>query len=152
MKARNVKKLLAFALAASMVIPSIPAYAEENPQIQAEAQRSEAAQPEEQQAEAEQPEAIQAEAQQAEAAQAEIPQPYYEFTFDGEVKDNKVENEGSKTGVSATIEGNREGLGIQRDEQRSSNVLNLPGGTTNGAKEGRLMRDGGSHLPGWQGS
>ncbi len=31
MKARNVKKLLALALAASMVIPSLPANAEGNP-------------------------------------------------------------------------------------------------------------------------
>ena len=146
MKARNVKKLLALALAASMAIPSVPANAEGNPKAQAEVQQSEAAgQAEVQQSEAagqaevQQSEAAgQAEVQQSEAARAEIPQPYYEFTFDGEVKDNKVENEGSKTGVSATIEGNRPGLGVQRDEERSSNVLNLPGGTTNGAKEGRL--------------
>ena len=80
MKARNVKKLLALALAASMAIPSVPANAEGNPKAQAEVQQSEAA--------------GQAEVQQSEAARAEIPQPYYEFTFDGEVKDPIVYKRG----------------------------------------------------------
>ncbi len=72
------------------------------------------------------------------AAQRVVPEPYYEFTFDQDVTNNQVENEGSKTGVFALIEGNREGLGVVEDEQRASHVLNLPGGQTNGAKEGRL--------------
>ncbi|MCI8489394.1 MAG: hypothetical protein HFJ04_03965 [Lachnospiraceae bacterium] len=72
------------------------------------------------------------------AAQRVVPEPYYEFTFDQDVTNNQVENEDSKTGVFALIEGNREGLGVVEDEQRASHVLNLPGGQTNGAKEGRL--------------
>ncbi len=69
---------------------------------------------------------------------AEIPQPYYEFTFDGEITDNQVENEGSKTGASASIAGDGEGLGVVSDPQRGNQVLSLPGGTQNGKKEGRL--------------
>ncbi len=165
MKARNVKKLLALALAASMAFPSMPAYAEggkaavgsaagtlQEAEVQGEGRKAgspEAGLQEEgrkEGAQAGSPEAgLQGEGRKAgaqgqpvKARDAAIPQPYYEFTFDGEVKDNKVENEGTKAGVSATIEGNRAGLGIEHDEERSSNVLNLPGGTVNGAKEGRL--------------
>lgn len=58
----------------------------------------------------------------------EVPDPYYEFTFDGDVDGNKVENEGTKTGVTATIGGSGQGLGIAHDDVRGSNVLNLPGG------------------------
>ncbi len=72
-------------------------------------------------------------------AEVTVPEPYYEFTFDGEVTDNQVENEGTKTGVTATIKGSGEGLGIAEDEVRGSRVLNLPGGTKNGAEEGRLI-------------
>ena len=49
------------------------------------------------------------------AAQRVVPEPYYEFTFDQDVTNNQVENEGSKTGVFALIEGNREGLGVVED-------------------------------------
>lgn len=65
-----------------------------------------------------------------------VPQPYYEFTFDGEVKDGKVENEGTKTGVMATISGNGNGLGIVQDDERGNKVLNLPGG---GLNKGALL-------------
>lgn len=68
--------------------------------------------------------------------QVAVPQPYYEFTFDGEVKDGKVENEGTKTGVTASVSGDGSGLGIVGDEERGSNVLNLPGG---GLNKGVLM-------------
>lgn len=56
----------------------------------------------------------------------EIPEPYYEFTFDGEATDGIVENEGSKKGISARIEGT--GAEIVEDEERASHVLSLPGG------------------------
>ncbi len=70
--------------------------------------------------------------------EAAVPEPYYEFTFDKEVTDNQVVNEGTKAGVYATIEGSKAGLGVVEDEQRGNKVLNLPGGDTNGEKEGRL--------------
>lgn len=60
-----------------------------------------------------------------------VPKPYYEFTFDGEVKNGKVENEGSKTGVTATINGTGSGLGVVQDAERGNKVLNLPGGGLN---------------------
>lgn len=63
--------------------------------------------------------------------QTTVPEPYYEFTFDGETTGKQVENEGSKTGVFATLSGNGLGLGIVRDEARNSSVLNLPGGGLN---------------------
>lgn len=68
-----------------------------------------------------------------------VPQPYYEFTFDA-TGDNgtEVTNQGSKTGVTAKIEGEKSGLGIIEDEGRASKVLNLPGGDEKGKKEGRL--------------
>lgn len=72
-------------------------------------------------------------------AEVTVPDPYYEFTFDGGVTDNKVENEGTKTGVTAEIKGSAEGLGVMEDEVRGNHVLNLPGGSTNGAEEGRLV-------------
>lgn len=72
-------------------------------------------------------------------AEVTVPEPYYEFTFDGEVTDNQVDNEGTKTGVTAVIKGSGTGLGVIEDEIRGSKVLNLPGGTVNGAEEGRLI-------------
>lgn len=66
----------------------------------------------------------------------EVPTPYYEFTFDKEVKDGKVENEGSKKGITATISGNGSGLGVVKDDTRGNNVLNLPGG---GLNKGALL-------------
>jgi len=70
------------------------------------------------------------------SAKVAVPEPYYEFTFDKEVKDGKVENEGTKTGVTATISGNGEGLGVIPDEERGNNVLNLPG---EGLNKGALL-------------
>ena len=69
-----------------------------------------------------------------------IPEPYYEFTFgeEGDGVNNQVKNIGSKKDAVALIEGSKEGLGIIEDETRGSKVLNLPGGSTKGAKEGRL--------------
>ncbi len=133
MKSRNVSKFLALLLAASMAFPSMPAYAEGNA-------AGESGKVESLQEESRQPEAQAAEGQESpgQARDVAVPNPYYEFTFDGEVQDNKVANEGSKAGVFATIEGNKEGLGVVEDAERSSHVLNLPGGATNGAKEGRL--------------
>lgn len=57
-----------------------------------------------------------------------VPVPLYEFTFDGNITDNRVENDGSKEDVTAYIEGDGPGLGVIYDEQRGNNVLNLPGG------------------------
>lgn len=65
-----------------------------------------------------------------------IPEPYYEFTFDRGVTDGKVENEGSKAGVTATISGSGTGLGVTDNEVRGSKVLNLPGG---GLDKGSLL-------------
>ncbi len=107
---RNSKRFLALLLAASMVIPALPAWAAETG----------------------------GDPPGRTGQEVTVPKPYYEFTFDNEVTDNKVENEGTKTGVSATIEGSGEGLGVVEDEARNSKVLNLPGGKTNGAIEGRL--------------
>ncbi len=67
-----------------------------------------------------------------------IPEPYYEFTFDEGATNGKVPNQGTKTGAFAEIKGSKEGLGIIDDDARASKVLNLPGGNTNGAVEGRL--------------
>lgn len=106
MRNTAVKRVLAFALTAGMVLTSVPA-------------RTAAAEP-------------------AAQAKVTVPEPYYEFTFDKGVADNQVDNEGSKTGVKATIEGDKEGLGVVEDVQRGNKVLNLPGGDTNGKKEGRL--------------
>ncbi len=104
------RKILALLLAASMIVPSLPA------QVQAE----------------------EAGAIQEKESQVAVPAPYYEFTFDQGVQDNRVENEGTKTGVYAMIEGNQEGLGVIEDEARGNKVLNLPGGTVSGEKDGRL--------------
>lgn len=60
-----------------------------------------------------------------------VPEPYYEFTFDEGVEGNTISNQGSKEGANAEINGNGEGLGVVADEQRGSNVLNLPGGGLN---------------------
>lgn len=73
--------------------------------------------------------------QAAENADA-VPEPYYEFTFDKEVKNGKVENEGTKKGVTATIDGTGEGLGVVFDAERGNNVLNLPG---EGLNKGALI-------------
>lgn len=71
-------------------------------------------------------------------AEVTVPDPYYEFTFDEGVTDNKVENEGTKTGVTAEIKGSAAGLGVMEDEVRGNHVLNLPGGST---KRSRRMED-----------
>lgn len=65
-----------------------------------------------------------------------VPEPYYEFTFDRGVTDGKVENEGSKAGVTATISGSGTGLGVTDNEIRGSKVLNLPG---EGLNKGSLL-------------
>ncbi|CUX35770.1 LamG-like jellyroll fold domain-containing protein [Clostridium sp. C105KSO13] len=59
---------------------------------------------------------------------AAVPDPYYEFTFDEGVNGSRVENQGTKEGAVAEIGGSGEGLGVVEDSQRSSKVLNLPGG------------------------
>lgn len=107
MRAKTVKKMLALALAASMAIPSVPA-------------RAETASTD--------PVIL--------ADEATVPEPYYEFTFDTGVTDGRVENEGSKTGVTATISGNGEGLGVTDNQVRGNKVLNLPGG---GLNKGSLL-------------
>lgn len=61
-------------------------------------------------------------------SEEQVPEPYYEFTFDKGVTGGKVENEGTKTGVTATISGNGTGLGVADNEVRGNKVLNLPGG------------------------
>jgi Carbohydrate binding module (family 6)./Uncharacterised Sugar-binding Domain./Glycosyl hydrolases family 39. len=62
----------------------------------------------------------------------QVPTPFYEFTFDqGTVVSGSaitVNNSGSKSGVSAVIEGNAT---IEEDTERASKVLNLPGGSLN---------------------
>ncbi len=65
-----------------------------------------------------------------------VPEPYYEFTFDGEVKDGKVENEGTKKGAAAVISGDGDKLGVVDNEVRGNKVLNLPGG---GLDKGSLL-------------
>lgn len=57
-----------------------------------------------------------------------VPEPYYEFTFDEGVDGKNIQNQGTKKDAVAKIGGNGEGLGIEYDEERGSNVLNLPGG------------------------
>lgn len=69
-------------------------------------------------------------------AETEVPKPYYEFTFDKEVKDGKVQNEGSKTGITATIDGKGTKLGVIDDDERGNKVLNLPG---DGLNKGALL-------------
>ena len=108
MKAGMAKKILAAALALAMAVPAMPAWA-----------------------------AGLQEGYVRGAARASVPQPYYEFTFDGEVKDGTVENEGTKTGITATISGEGAGLGVEEDAQRGNKVLNLPGGGLNKGKIGR---------------
>lgn len=68
--------------------------------------------------------------------QVEVPVPYYEFTFDTEVKNGQVENVGSKSGITAFIDGNGTDLGIVEDAERGSKVLNLPG---DGLNKGALL-------------
>lgn len=108
MKKMMVKRFLAIALTACMAVPSFPARAEA-----AGAERTDS---------------------------VSVPDPYYEFTFDNVTAEGAgtVENEGNGGQVSATIDGSKEGLGVVYDEERASKVLNLPGGDTNGATEGRL--------------
>lgn len=68
-----------------------------------------------------------------------VPEPYYEFTFDQELEgenQNLVPNEGTKEGISASIDGTGEELGIIDDEERNSKVLNLPG---DGLDQGCLL-------------
>ncbi len=107
MKSGVVKKLLALVLAACMMVPSVPSWAA-----------------------GDQEGSVQAD------SQVSVPEPYYEFTFDGEVKDGKVENEGTKTGITATISGSGTGIGVQDNVERGNKVLNLPGG---GLGKGSLL-------------
>lgn len=111
MKNMKIKRFLAITLAVCMAIPSFPA--------QAKAAGSEPAQ---------------------RAGSASVPDPFYEFTFDNVTEEGAgtVENEGNGGEASASIDGSKEGLGVFYDEERASKVLNLPGGDTNGATEGRL--------------
>lgn len=74
--------------------------------------------------------------QKGREAQVTVPDPYYEFTFDNEVTNGKVENEGTKKGITASIDGTGSKLGVVLDEERGNNVLNLPGG---GLKQGVLL-------------
>ena len=107
MKLGMLKKMLAITLAACMAVPSLPSWAA----------------------------GTQDEAAQA-SARVAVPEPYYEFTFDKGVTGGKVENEGSKTGVTATIAGDGAGLGVEENEVRGNKVLNLPGG---GLGKGSLL-------------
>lgn len=107
MKSGVVKKLLALALTACMMAPSVPSWAAG---VQEGSMRAD--------------------------SQVSVPEPYYEFTFDGEVKDGKVENEGTKTGITATISGSGTGIGVQENVERGNKVLNLPGG---GLGKGSLL-------------
>ena len=109
MKKKRATRFLAVILAASMMLPSVSVSAE----------------------------TVEAEPAALEDA-VQVPQPYYEFTFDEEVTNKQVPNQGTKAGAVAEIEGNKDGLGIIEDTARASKVLNLPGGSTNGAVEGRL--------------
>ena len=108
MRKLKVKKPLALLVAASLLVPPVPYATADEPGGGTE--------------------------------EVTIPDPYYEFTFDeeGDGTDNKVNNKGTKTGIQAIIEGDKAGLGIIEDESRGNNVLNLPGGSTKGKKEGRL--------------
>lgn len=108
------KKLLALFLTAGMVLPPVQIQAEE---IYMERSQSVA--------EMDVTEELQ---NQRGLREVTVPQPYYEFTFDGAVTDGKVENEGSKEGIVASISGNGQDLGIMEDEIRGNKVLNLPGG------------------------
>ena len=110
MRKVKVKKILALLIATSLALPSAPfAAAEET------------------------------------VPEVTIPDPYWEFTFDeegdGEADDYNVlhvNNKNKDVPIKAVIDGNKDGLGIIEDEERASKVLNLPGGSTNGKKEGRL--------------
>ena len=111
---RSGKKILALFLAAGMTIPSVRIEAEEfysgnSPNT----------------TEADVMQEVQSQSQQREVT---VPQPYYEFTFDGAVTDGKVENEGSKEGIVASISGNGQDLGIMEDEIRGNKDLTLPAG------------------------
>lgn len=79
---------------------------------------------------------VYASGQNGREAQVEVPEPYYEFTFDNQVTNGKVENEGTKKGITASIDGTGSELGVVSDEERGNNVLNLPGG---GLKQGALL-------------
>ena len=102
----NVKKILALALAVSVTVSYVPT------------------------------DSASAAVKKRLASKVDVPEPYYEFTFDKEVKDGKVENEGTKTGVTATISGNGAGLGVIEDAERGNKVLNLPG---DGLNKGALL-------------
>ncbi len=106
MRSGVVKKLLAFVLTACMVVPAVPLYASGT---QGGTQNN---------------------------VRVSVPEPYYEFTFDKGVTDGKVENEGTKTGVTAAISGDGAGLGVEENAIRGSKVLNLPGG---GLGKGSLL-------------
>ena len=99
MKSGMLKKMLAITLATCLVVPSLPSWAAGTEDGSAQA-----------------------------GARVSVPEPYYEFTFDKGVNDGKVENEGSKMGVTATIAGDGAGLGVEENEVRGNKVLNLPGG------------------------
>ncbi len=61
-------------------------------------------------------------------SRAALPEPYYAFTFEGNVDGGKVASEGSKAGAEAVIGGSGQGLGVVYDSELESKVLNLPGG------------------------
>ncbi|MDE6433968.1 MAG: hypothetical protein K2L07_07025, partial [Lachnospiraceae bacterium] len=58
--------------------------------------------------------------QKVREAQVEVPEPYYEFTFDNEIANGKVENEGAKKGITASIDGTGNELGVVSDEERGN--------------------------------
>lgn len=107
MRRKNVKRFVALVLAAALVVSVLPL---QNRAVYA--------------------------ASEGEENLTEVPDPYYEFTFDSEVKDGKVQNEGTKTEITAAISGTGTGLGVIDDETRGSKVLNLPG---EGLNKGALV-------------